>query len=93
MGFTPYVVAWAVLGVVVLGLAIYRNLMALHEDDNLHIATGEEKLIAPQVAFHRFMDRVDRWGEALTAVTVISGLAIAAMYVYQVWELKARLPQ
>ena len=85
MKFTPYVVTWAILAVTVLALAIYRNLVALHEDDNLHIA-GAERLIPKQMAFYRVMDRIDRWGGALTAVTVASGLILAAIYLY------ARLP-
>lgn len=86
MKFTPYIVTWAILAVIVLVLAIYRNLVALHEDDNLHIATGEEGLIPKQLAFYRIMDRIDHWGEALTAVTVAGGLVLAAIYLY------ARLP-
>ena len=49
MKLTPYVVTWAILAVIVLALALYRNLMALHEDDNLHLAAGDksaEQLIA-----------------------------------------------
>ena len=92
MGFTPYVVTWSVMAVVVLGLALYRNLMSLHEDDNLHIASGEEKLIPEQLAFHRVMDKIDHWGEALTAVTVASGLVLAATYVYHVWQVRSQMP-
>jgi len=93
MKFTPYVVTWAVLAVVVLALLLYRTLMALHEDDNLHIAESEQPMIRQQAAFYRVMDRIDHWGEALTALTVAGGLAIAAVYIYQVWEIHSRLPQ
>ena len=92
MGFTPYVVTWSVFAVVVLGLALYRNIMSLHEDDNLHIAAGEEKLIPQQVAFHQVMDKIDHWGEALTAVTVAGGLVLAATYIYHVFEIRSRMP-
>lgn len=92
MKFTPYVVTWTIMAVIVLALALYRNLMALHEDDNLHIATGEERMIPRQLAFFRMMDSIDRWGEALTAITVVGGLVLAATYIYQVWEIRSRLP-
>jgi len=82
MKFTPYVVTWAVLAVIVLALALYRNLLALHEDDNLHIATGEGPMIPKQLAFYRVMHRIDRWGEGLTAITVGGGLVLAAIYLY-----------
>ena len=93
MTFTPYVVTWAIFALIVLALAFYRNLMALHEDDNLHIAASEQKMIPKQLAFYRVMDRIDHWGEALTAITVAGGLAIAAVYIYQVWEIRSRIPQ
>lgn len=89
MHFTPYVVSWAILAVIVLALLLYRNVKALHEDDNLHIETGEER---KQAAFYRTMHRIDRWGEILTAITVAGGLVIAAAYLYQVWEIRSRLP-
>ena len=82
MKFTPYVVTWAILTAIVLGLALYRNLKALHEDDNLHIATGEERLIPRQLAFYRRMDKIDRWGKALTAITAAGGLVLAGIYLY-----------
>jgi hypothetical protein len=82
MKLTPWVLTWAILAVIVLALAIYRNLMALHGDDNLHIATGEETLIPKQLAFYRVMGTIDRWGEGLTVVTVVGGLVLAAIYLY-----------
>jgi hypothetical protein len=89
MNFTPYVVTWAILAVIVLALLLWRNLMALHEDDNLHIEPGEER---NQAGFYRKIHRIDRWGEILTGITVASGLVIAAAYIYQVWEIRSRLP-
>ena len=82
MRLTPYVATWAIMAVFVLALALYRNLMALHEDANLHIATGEEVMIPRQMAFYRVMDKIDRWGEGLTAITVAGGIVLAAIYVY-----------
>jgi len=93
MKFTPYVVTWAIMALIVLALLLYRTLLALHEDDNLHIAESEQPMIRQQMAFYRIMDRIDHWGEALTAITVAGGLVIAAAYIYQVWEINSRLPQ
>lgn len=84
MKLTPYVLIWAVLAVVVLALAIYRNLMALHEDDNLHISTGEDGLIPKQLAFYRVMDKIDHWGEGLTVIAVAGGLVLAGIYLYSI---------
>jgi hypothetical protein len=88
MGLTPYVVAWAILAVIVLALlltrnltVLTRNLMALHEDGSLHLA--EDKL-HDQKAFYLRIHKIDRWGEVLTAIAVAGGVVIAANYIYQV---------
>ena len=82
MKLTPYVVTWIALAAVVLVLALYRTLLALHRDDNLHLAAGEDSLIHRQVAFYRVLDRVDRWGEVLTIVAVGAGVVLAAIYLF-----------
>jgi hypothetical protein len=88
MGLTACVVAWAILAVIVLALLLTRNLMVLtrnlmplHEDGSLHLA--EDKL-RNQKAFYLRIYKIDRWGEVLTAIAVAGGLAIAAIYIYQV---------
>jgi hypothetical protein len=83
MTLTPFVVTWIVLALVVLTLALIRNLAGLHEDDNLHLAKGSEGLISEQVAFFGVLGRIDRWGKALTVLTVVGGIALASIYLYQ----------
>ena len=92
MTLTPYVVTWAVLAVIVVALAIYRNILSLHEDDNLHIAASEQQMIPRQLAFFRMMDGIDRWGKSLTVITFVGGLALLSVYLYQIWESYSRLP-
>ena len=80
---TTFVIFWAVLGVATLALALYRKFVSMREDDYLHLSAGEERLIPQQVAtFHR-IGVIDKWGITMTIVTVILGLALAAMYLYQ----------
>jgi hypothetical protein len=38
--------------------------------------------LAPQTAVAQKLDVIDKWGKILTVITVISGLLIAAAYVY-----------
>ena len=82
---TPFVVSWALLGLFTLGLAVYRIILALHEDDCVHIAAAEQRLIPIQVAAFRKIGRVDRWGIALTVATVVFGGGLGAFYFYQVF--------
>jgi len=86
MNLTPYIVLWSLLGLVVLGLAVYRKLINLHEEDDLvHIDEAEQRLIPHQVAVNAKIHKIDRWGEVLTVATVVCGLGIAAAYLYGAW--------
>jgi hypothetical protein len=85
MNMTPFVVIWSFLALAVLGLAFYRKLVSMREDDYIHLAGGAAKLIPQQVAMAHKLDIVDRWGKTLTIITAIGGLMLAAAYLYQLW--------
>jgi hypothetical protein len=92
MNLTPYIVLWSILGLLVLGLALYRKLVTTHQEDDLvHLSQGEERLIPHQVAVNTKIHKIDRWGEVLTVVTVIGGLAIAAAYLYASFQANLTL--
>ena len=81
---TTFVIFWVALGVATLALALYRKFVTMREDDYLHLSSGEERLIPQQVATFRRIGAIDRWGITMTIVTVVLGLALAALYLYQV---------
>lgn len=81
---TAFVIFWAILGLATLALALYRKFVSMREDDYLHLAAGEERLIPQQVATFHKLGSIDRWGVSLTIATVAFGLALAAVYLYQV---------
>ncbi len=81
---TPYVIGWATLAVAVVGLAVYRKFVSAHQEDRyVHISEGEARLIPHQVAVNQRIALVDRWGEILTLFTLMVGIALACLYVYQ----------
>jgi hypothetical protein len=80
---TPLMIFWAMLGAATLGLALYRKFVSLREDDYLHLAAAEERLIPQQVATFRKLQTIDRWGITLTVVTVVLGMGLVAAYLYQ----------
>ncbi len=87
MNLIPYFVLWSILAVAVLGLALYRKLLVFHGDDEfVHLAAGEEKLIPHQVALGRKLEFIDRWGKTLTVCTAAFGLVIAAVFLFQAWQ-------
>jgi hypothetical protein len=80
---TTFVIFWAILGVATLALALYRKFVTMREDDYVHLAASEERLIPQQVATFKKIGAIDRWGITMTIVTVVLGLALAALYLYQ----------
>jgi len=80
---TAFVIFWAILGVATLALALYRKFVSMQEDDYVHLSAAEERLIPQQVATFRKIGIIDKWGITMTIVTVILGLALAALYLYQ----------
>ena len=80
---TTFVIFWAILGIATLALALYRKFVTMREDDYVHLAAGEERLIPQQVATFKKIGAIDRWGITMTIVTVVLGLALAALYLYQ----------
>jgi len=92
MNLVPYLVIWIPLAVVVLVLAIYRSMIASHEDETLHVLESDAPAVTAQVKLSRRLDVIERWGKILTVVVVVYGLVIAGMYLYSIWQQGAKLP-
>jgi hypothetical protein len=92
MNLTFYLATWIPLAVVVGVLAIYRNMMASHEDESIHVLDGDAPQAAAQVKLSHKLEVIERWGKILTTILVVYGLAIGAMYLYYVWQQGAKLP-
>jgi hypothetical protein len=78
-----YVGAWIILATLVLVLALYRIFVGLGSDNYVHISQGEARLIPHQVSVNRKIMTIDRMGEVLTVATLLAGLGLACLYVYQ----------
>ncbi len=81
----PFTIFGIVLVLAVGSLAVWRRVIASHEDDTLHVldATGA---VPHQTSMAHKLDVIDRWGQILTIVTVIYLLIVLAMYGYQYWS-------
>jgi len=80
-------IVWSALTLFLIGLALYRKFEShVHEDDLLHLAEGEAKLIPNQVSTARLLDRIDSWGKRLTIVDVVFGVTLAAVFLYNAWQ-------
>jgi len=85
MNWTPYLAIWSFFALIVLGLAAYRKMLSLREDDSLHVSDAGARLMSEQAANTQRMEEVDKWGKILTAVVVLAGLVLASIYFYGVW--------
>ena len=92
MNLIPYIVIWAVVAVAVLALALYRKVLTFHGDDEfVHLAEGEQRLIPQQVALGHKLALIDRWGKGLTVVTTAYGIGIVGVILYQAWRASLAL--
>jgi hypothetical protein len=83
--FLPLVTAWGALALMVIGLAMYRRMIAGHEDDSLHFHDKDVQLVAAQGVVAHKLEVIDKWGKLLTVVTAVTGLALAGYFVYWSW--------
>jgi len=79
----PYAIFWGVLAIVVLFLIVYRKSVSSQEDDSLHL---EGNATSQQVSLAHRLALIDRWGKTLTVFVAVYGIALAAIYLYQVWN-------
>lgn len=92
MNFAPYLATWIPLAVFVGALALYRNMLASHEDETIHVLESDAPAAAAQAKLSRKLQIVERWGKLLTIVVILYGLVIAGMYFYLMWQQGSQLP-
>jgi hypothetical protein len=77
-----------VLALVVVGMAIYRNILGIHESA-LHVAGAQG--VAPHTKEFSWEETIERWGQRLTVIVVVYGLVLASVYLFVVSERGFRL--
>jgi len=85
MALTPFLAGWIVMACGVAALAIYRKTISSHEDDTLHVSASTSVNVPEQAAVAHRLEAIDRWGKLLTITATVYGLALAAVYTYQIW--------
>ena len=87
MNATFILSVWIVLGAATLILAIYRRILATHEEEDVvRLAPGEEGEIAKQKSLAHRLTTIDHWGITMTVITAIIGIGLASAYLYQAWQ-------
>jgi hypothetical protein len=83
--YLPFLILWGLMALSVLAPILWRKSVASGEDDSLHVLNDAQTAVPHQVALAHKLDVIDRWGKTLTVVTVLYGLALAAVYFYRLW--------
>ena len=78
MSVTLWVWAIAVAGV--LTLALYRLVATWGKYTVLHVRPSELSLVPEQIVQQRRVDRIEFWGQLLTVVVLVIGLALVLAY-------------
>ena len=86
-----WVILWLVLGLGVIALAFYRKLLTSHEDDIVHVTSGQNRAVAQQANYAQKVEKIDFWGKTMTIVLVFYGLILGAWVLYQLWLQSARV--
>ena len=90
MNLLPLVLSWAVLATIVIGLAVYRSVVARKEDDYLHVNTD---VASQQRAVATKLEHIERWGKLLTIVVALYALVLLGMFLYNGWVDSTRVAQ
>jgi hypothetical protein len=85
MNLIPFAVIWGILALAVIGLIVFRKMVASAEDDTLHVMEGDAGRIPQQREIAQKLEVIDKWGKSLTVLAVVSGLLLAGLWVYQGW--------
>ncbi|HLH16056.1 MAG TPA: hypothetical protein VKX45_02500 [Bryobacteraceae bacterium] len=85
MNYVPLLIVWGLLAASTMVLIVWRLFVASGEDDALHLADGEQAMLRQQTVVAEKLELIDKWGKALTAMTVLLGLTIAGIYLYHLW--------
>jgi len=85
----PYFVLWVALAAVVIGMIIWRKTVSSHEDEALHVL--DAGALNQQVSVGHKLETIDKWGKILTAIAVIFGLILGAIYMYQSWVAMSKI--
>jgi len=85
----PLIVLWSLLAISVIVMVVWRKMVASGEDDSLHVLQGS---VAQQVTVANKLEMIDKWGKILTIVTVVSGVIIGALWVYQSYVTASNIP-
>jgi len=80
---TVLVSVWIALAALAIATWIFGMIASYREDDTVHLAAGEENEIQRQVKNESRMKVIERWRMVLSLSTVVGGMFVLGIYIYQ----------
>jgi hypothetical protein len=84
MNLNVLLTLWSGLLLATVAVSVLRWNAGQKEDDHLHML-DDAKLISAQIATAHRLDVLDRWMRVLLVLTLLLGLAVGALHLYNVW--------
>jgi hypothetical protein len=81
---TPWFIGWALLTTAVVVLALWRNMLGLHDMTSLFIAESERQSAEEEDRITRKIARIETWGKALTVASAMLILGIGIAWFYKI---------
>jgi len=74
---------WIALAALAIATWVFGMIASYREDDTVHLAAGEENEIQRQVKNESRMKVIERWRMVLSLSTVVGGMFVLGIYIYQ----------
>lgn len=85
MNLMAFALGWVVLLAIAIGVGIYRQALGRHEDETLHLAASEAAIVTQQTKLAKKIQSVGLWLKWLTALAIVYGVALLAIYLHRGW--------
>jgi hypothetical protein len=79
----PLIGLWLLMAIAVAVLAVMRKMAAKDESETLHV--DDKAFMDKQAAIAGRLEKIDHWGKIVTAVTVLYGLVLLSIQLYNTW--------
>ncbi len=81
----PLFAIWVIIAAAVAVLVVRRKMVTRDEEDSVHVLESGAAVSSHQVAVAQKLEVIDKWGKILTAIAVITGLLLLALWAYQMY--------
>jgi hypothetical protein len=89
INFIPFLTLWVVMAIAVIVMICWRKVVGRQDDETLHVM--DVGAATHQVDISHKIDVIDKWGKILTVITVVYGVVLGALYLYQSWVSMSRI--